>query len=126
MKLSEMNVRQLSGALCQLTAPMGSIAKDESLNGLFALIDKSAQEQAHMTMLAKMGMLLDAVPILLETHYEDVILIASVLLGKSTAEVETMNGMVMIDEMRKSIDDQFLRFFKSSAVTAQTKTVKGE
>ena len=126
MKLSEMNVKQMAGALCRLTAPMGSIAKDESLNGLFAMIDKTAKERAHMTAFGKMGMLLDAVPILLETHYEDTILIVSVMLGKGEAEVEMMNGMDMIDEMMKSIDEQFMRFFKSSAVTEKTSTVKGE
>lgn len=125
MKLSEMNVRQMSAALCRLTAPMSIIAKDESLNGLFALIDKTAREREHMTNFEKMGMLLEAVPILLQTHYEDVICIASIMLGKEAAEVEMMNGMEMIDEMRKSIDEQFLRFFKSSAVTGKTLTGKG-
>ena len=90
------------------------------------MIGKTAKEKEGMTAFEKMGMLLEAVPILLETHYEDVIMIASALLGKGFAEVEMMNGMEMIDEMRKSIDEQLLRFFKSSAVTGKTKMVKSE
>ena len=125
MKLSEMNVRQMSAALCELTAPMARIAKDASLNGLFEEIDKAAREREHLTNFEKMGMLLEAVPVLLMAHYGDVIRIAAIMTGHTDAEVEELNGMEMIDEMRKSIDEQFLRFFKSSAVTGKTLTGKG-
>ena len=126
MKLSEMNVRQLSGALCELTVPMARIAKDESLNGLFAEIDKTAKERERLTNFEKMGMLLEAVPVLLMTHYGDMIRIAAIMTGRTDAEVEVLNGMDMIEEMKKSIDEQFLRFFKSSAVTGKTMTARGE
>lgn len=126
MKLSEMNVRQFSAAMCELTAPMARIAKDESLNGLFAEIDKTAREKAHITNFEKMGMLLEAVPVLLMAHYGDVIRIVAIMTGRTDAEVEELNGMDMIDEMKKSIDEQFLRFFKSSAVMGKTMTAKSE
>ena len=119
MKLSEMNVKQLSAALCQLVQPMRRIAKDESLNGLFTDIDNAAKTKEHMTMFEKVGMLLEA-------HYGDVIRIVAIMTGHTDAEVEALNGYEMINEMRRCIDSQFLSFFKSSAVTAQTSTDKSE
>lgn len=126
MKLSEMNVKQLSAALCQLAAPMARIAKDESLNSLFAEIGKKVQSREILTNFNKMGMLLEAVPVLLESHYADTIRIMAIMTGRTDAEVEELNGMDMIDEMMKCIDDQFLRFFRSSAVTEPMKTDKSE
>lgn len=126
MKLSEMNVKQLSAALCQLVQPMSRIAKDESLNGLFADIDNMAKTKEHMTTFEKMGMLLEAVPVLLAAHYGDVIRIIAIMTGRTDAEVEKLNGFEMIDEMRRCIDSQFMSFFKSSAAMGKTETVKAE
>ncbi len=126
MKLSEMNVKQLSAALCQLTLPVSRIATDTALNGVFERCAEKMKKAAYMTTFEKMGMLLEAVPVLLETHYEDTIRIVSIMTGRSIAEVEAQNGMEMIDEMMKSVDEQFLRFFRSSAAMAQTAKVKGE
>lgn len=126
MKLSEMNTKQLAAALCQLTKPMQNIAADESLNGVFESIDKKMHSGRYMSAMEKMGMLLDTVPILLETHYGDMIRIISIMNGKSIAEVEEQNGMEMIDELRKSIDSQLVGFFRSSAAMVVTPTGKGE
>lgn len=126
MKLSEMNTKQLAGALCALTQPMSRIATDDNLSRVFANIQHEMERRTHMSMMEKTGMLLEAVPILLRSHYDDTIAIISIMTGKSIAEVEAQNGMEMIDELRKSIDSQFLSFFRSSAAMAQTAMVKGE
>jgi len=124
MKLSEMNVKQLAAALCDLTAPMSRIATDESLNGVFSDIAKKMHDG--MTMFERAGMLMEAVPILFKKHYADTIRIIAVMTGRPDAEIEEMNGYRMIDEMRGCIDKQFLDFFRSSAVTDATQTVEGE
>lgn len=124
MKLSEMNVKQLAEALCDLTAPMSRIATDESLNGVFSSIAKKMENG--MTMFERAGMLMEAVPILLKKHYADTIRIMSVMTGRTDAEIETMNGYAMINEMRGCIDKQFIDFFRSSAVTDATQTGEGE
>lgn len=126
MKLSEMNTKQLAGALCALTQPMSRIATDEALNGVFERIAKRMEVATHMTAFEKMGMLLETVPVLLESHYDDTIKIVSVMTGKTAAEVEAQNGMAMIEELRTCIDSQFIGFFRSSAAMAQTVKVKGE
>lgn len=126
MKLSEMNTKQLAGVLCALVQPANRIATDSALNGVFERCAEKMKTAAYMTQIEKMGMLLEAVPVLLETHYDDTIKIISIMTGKTCAEVEEQNGMEMINEMMKSIDEQFLRFFKSSAVTDKTETVKAE
>ena len=124
MKLSEMNTKQLANAICQLTAPMSRIAKDESLNGVFAGVAEKMQAEEHMTMLEKFGMILDAVPVLLMAHYGDMIRIAAVMLGKTDAEVAEMNGYAMIEELRESIDKEFIDFFRSYAVMGKTLMVE--
>lgn len=126
MKLSEMSTKQLAAALCQLVAPIANIAKDESLNGVFNGIAARMQADAHMTNFEKIGELLGAVPVLLDTHYADTIRIIAVMTGRTDAEVEKLNGYEMIGEFRASIDKQFIDFFKSSAAMAQTSTVKSE
>ena len=124
MKLSEMNTKQLASALCQLTVPMSAIATDSELNGVFENISERTAKSKHMTMFEKMGMLLEAVPVLLEKHYAETVKIISVMTGKTFAEVEAQNGMEMIVELRECIDKQFLDFFRSSA--AMGKTVRGK
>ena len=126
MKLSEMNTKQLAAALCQLTRPMSRIATDDSLGRVFANVQHAMERNEHVSVMEKTGMLLEAVPVLLQTHYDDVIQIVSIMTGKMAAEVEAQNGMEMIDEMRKCIDSQFMGFFRSSAAMGLTETVKGE
>ena len=126
MKLSEMNTKQLASALCDLTAPVGAITKDEGINGVFEGIAKRMQENEHMTMFEKTGMLLEAVPMLLAEHYEDTIKIACVMTGKKKGEVEEMNGMELIRELRECIDGEIIGFFRSSAAMAKTQTGNGE
>lgn len=126
MKLSEMNTRQLAAALCRLTAPMSRIATDENINGVFGKIADRMKRRAHMSEMEKMGMLMDVVPMLLESHYADTIEIVSIMTGKSVPEVEAQNGFAMIDEIRKCLDSQFFGFFRSSAAMAQTGKAEGE
>lgn len=126
MKLSEMNTKQLAGALCALTQPIASIAKDESLNGVFNGIAARMQADEHMTNFEKIGELLGAVPVLLDTHYADTIRIIAIMTGRTDAEVEKLNGYEMISEFRASIDKQFIDFFRSSAAMAQTSMGKSE
>jgi hypothetical protein len=126
MKLSEMNVRQLSAALCQLVQPMANIAKEEDLNGLFNDVAKKMQANKRMTRLEKMGELLPVITILLEKRYADTIRIVAVMTDRTDAEVEEMNGFDMVSEMIESIDKKFMDFFKSAAVMDQTPTDKGE
>ena len=126
MKLSEMNTKQLAAALCQLTATMGRIARDDNLNGAFAAMDKKMKEGGSMTVLEKMGEMLGLVPVLLEYHYADTIRIIAIMTGRADAEVETLNGYQMINELRACIDSQFLDFFRSSAVMDKISTGKEE
>ena len=126
MKLSEMNTRQLAAAMCQLTQPMSRIATDDSLSRVFTNIQHAMERNKNMSVMEKMGMLLEAVPILLQAHYDDTIMIISVMTGKTTAEVEAQNGMQMITELRECIDKQFLDFFRSSAAMGKTEMVKAE
>lgn len=126
MKLTEMNTKQLAAALCQLTAPMSRIATDDSLNHVFTKIQRAVKRNESMTIFEKTGMLLEAVPILLETHYADTILIIAVMTGRTPSQVEALNGYEMIAEIRESIDEQFLDFFRSSAVMARTSTGRPE
>ena len=126
MKLSEMNTKQMARALCDLTAPVSAITKDEGINGVFEGIAKKIQENERMTMFEKAGMLLEVVPMMLAEHYEDTIKIACVMTGKQKDEVEAMNGMELIRELRDCIDSQIIGFFRSSAAMGKTRTGNGE
>lgn len=124
MKLSEMNTKQLAAALCRLTQPVSRIAKDEEINAALSAMSKQMRENEHMTMAEKAGALLELVPLLLEKHYADAVEIIAAMTGRLASEVETLNGMQMIAELRDSVDAEFVRFFRSSAAMAQTATAR--
>ena len=126
MKLSEMNTRQLAAMLCRLTLPMSRIAQDEALSGVFKRLKDAMRANEYMTNMQKMAMLMDAVPVLLEAHYEDTVEIIAAMTGKSAAEVDEQNGMETIKELAGCIDSQFIDFFRSSAAMDQTGMVRGE
>lgn len=124
MKLSEMNTRQLAKAMCALVPPVQRIAQDEGLNGLFAAIKE--KKQAGATVMEMLGLMLDAVPLLLDTHYEESVAIISAMTGKSAEEINSQRGMQTIADLRGCIDDQLLDFFRSSAAMGKTGKVRPE
>lgn len=117
-----MSTKQLASALCMIAEPMSRIAKDEEINGVLTEFSERMRSGEKMNVAQKSGELLAVVPLLLDKHYGDMITIISAMTGKTRAEVEAQRGFEMIDEMMKSIDAEFLRFFKSSAAMAQTAT----
>ena len=126
MKLSEMNTRQLTSAMCALVRPMQALAKDEEINRTFTAISAKGEEAQSMTVLEKGGMLLEVVPVLLERRYKETLEIVSVLTGKSIEVLEAQNGMETIKETMECIDSQLLGFFRSSAVMGKAQTAQHE
>lgn len=124
VKLSEMNTRQLAGAMCALVRPMQVIAQDEEINKAFMAISAKGEEAQSMTVLEKGSMLLEVVPVLLEKRYTETMAIMSVMTGKNVSELEAQNGMETMNELRECIDKQFLDFFRSSAVTAKARKAR--
>lgn len=119
MKLSEMNMREMAGALCKMAEPLANIARDEALCAKITSMRGVLTDEKKPVML-KAGELLTAVPEILDRHYADTMQIIAALLLRDVRELEEQNAFEAISEAISSVDGKLLDFFRSSAATAQT------
>jgi hypothetical protein len=118
MKLSEMNTVQLAAALCKMAKPVGDLMQDAEL--LRAIAQAGDGQE---TVGGKMGALASAaIPVLLEKHFDAVVLILSALTGKSEEQIRTQKGMETIRDVTEVMDMELLDFFASSASAARTES----
>ena len=113
MKLSEMNTKELSRALCLLSAPLERIGGDAAISQIFKdmnnLKGQVSQLQATAVVMGKL------IPVLLDRHQEDTFTALAILTGKSVQEIENQNGQQTIKEIKSVLDEDLLDFFLPSA-----------
>lgn len=110
MKFTEMNTEQLANAICKVADPLSRIAQSKELNEAFAAY--SADYSKDQTVLQKSsGLLGKVIPALLNTNYDDMVKVISVMTGKSAEEICAQNGMQTIMDVKTFIDEDFSAFF---------------
>lgn len=113
MKLSEMNTKELSRALCLLSGPLERIGGDAAITQIFKdmnnLKGQVSKLQATAVVMGKL------IPVLLDRHQTDTFTALSVLTGKSVQEIENQNGKQTIEEIKTVLDKDLLDFFLPSA-----------
>ena len=117
MKLSEMNTEQLAVCLCKIAPALARIGMDDGTNRAFAALSGKLEGCTRMQQLAQMVGTL--VPSLLGAHFDDMVTIVSAMTGKTEEGVRAQNGFVTIRDVKSFFDEDFLDFFKSSAVQGQ-------
>ncbi len=110
MKLSEMNVNELSDCLLILADPVANILEDPGLGGYLREFASEKKEQNRAAMLGKAAKKL--LPILLRDHRKDLILIISALTGLTVDVIENQNGLATIRQAVELIDKELLDFFR--------------
>lgn len=119
MKYSEMGAREQAKLLCAIAPKVSKICQDAEFNTKLAQISKKNQECAgKRTVFQTYADMFEAcAPLLLDRHYDDVMDIASGLLGKTAEEMERAGILAIIRELKTVADEDLIGFFKQSAVS---------
>lgn len=111
MKLSEMTVQEAAKTITRITLPVRRITKDDEA---IALLKEVGALREARTMLDVVNAILDAVPLLLDKHYADIVAITAAMTGNSAKQIEAMKLNDLLHELRGCLDDEYVRFFTSS------------
>lgn len=117
MKLSEMNTKQLAGALCKLTPAVSRIVEDPALLEAMQAFGKS-KERVPAIAYARLAALL--APVLLQSHLNDTADILSAMTGKSTDAILNQPGYETIRDIKECLDKDLMDFFMPSADAGRT------
>lgn len=119
MKLSEMNTVEMAECLCKIAKPVERIGTNEQVNALLKAYTE--EEQKGTTLFAKATRLIGTLtPALLgQECLPYTITILSALTGKSEEEISRQKGIQTMKDIKDCLDEEFIRFFMSSADTAQ-------
>lgn len=112
MKLSEMNTKQLTKALCDLTSPIANICGDKEVMDALSVLRK-VQHGESVGSIA--DVIAKVVPVLLDKHYDDAVAILSALTGKSRKEIDEQSGVQTINDIMACMDGDLSTFFTPSA-----------
>lgn len=115
MKLSEMKTKEAARMLCTLTGPIDRIAHDEQIIAQLKNRDKKTLFEAMA------GLFSAFVPALLDRHYEDTLTVISAMTGKGKDVLEDQTIVETMNDAKGILDDDLIRFFTSSARTADAK-----
>ena len=110
MKISEMNNDQAADAMIKLAGPISRLLEDEETRKL----EEEAQSQREgESGIAFFGRILPKfVPFAMKDHREDLYAVIAALTLQPVSAIGKMNFVQTIRELRESIDEDFLGFFK--------------
>lgn len=111
MKISQMTNDQAADAMVKMAEPIAHLMEDEATAKLLDDLKQGDKEGG----IAFFGrMLPKVVPFCMKDHKADVYAIVAALTLKPISAVGGMNFVDTIKELRESIDEDFLGFFRSS------------
>lgn len=111
MKLAKMKTKEAARVLVRITMPVRRITKDDEF---IAMLKAMAAVNKSRTALDIVNVVLDAVPLLLENHYDDLVAVVATVTNKEAAQVEDETLEEMIADLKENLDDEYIRFFTSS------------
>lgn len=114
MKISQMTNNQASEALIRLSSPLANILDDENTKPLLEDMEKLGTKGIVSQWLPKF------VAYCLKDHKADVYEIIGALTFKPTKVVGNMNFLETVKELKESIDEDLIGFFKSSGNATAT------
>jgi hypothetical protein len=109
MKISMMTNDQASEAMIRIATPLANILDDENSKPLFDEMSKLGDGKHTIAKIIP-----KFVAFCLKDHKHDLYEIIGALTFKPTSKVGNMNFMETVKEMKESIDEDFIGFFKSS------------
>ena len=114
MKISMMTNDQASEVMIRISSPVGNILDDENIKPILEDMDKFGNKGVINKWLPKF------VGFCLKDHKDDLYEIIGALTFKPAKMVGNMNFVETVKELRDSIDDELLGFFKLSGRVKNT------
>lgn len=114
MKISEMSTVQAAKCLCRIAEPVGRIGADEKITAYLKTLSGQKGKPLIAVLTGAMSYLM---PVLLDTHYDDVAEVLSAMTGKSREEIDKQKLIVTMRDAKECIDQDLIDFFTSSAAT---------
>lgn len=111
MKLTKMKTKEAARVLVRITMPVRRITRDKAV---IEMLRTMAAVNKSRTALDIVNVVLDAVPLLLENHYDDLVAIVATVTNKENAQVEDETIEDMIADLKENLDDEYIRFFTLS------------
>ena len=112
MKISQMNNDQAADAMLKMAQPISNLMDDEDTKKLLETLTQTQQDEGGISYFGKV--LPQVVSFCMKNHKADVYAIVGALMQKPASEVGKLNFLETVKELRESIDEDFLGFFKSS------------
>ena len=112
MKISMMTNDQAADALVKMAQPMANLMEDKDTSALLETLSKSNPEGGGFAYLG--SVLPKIVSFCMKNHKADVYAIVGALTQKPASEVGKMNFLETVKELKESIDEDFIGFFKRS------------
>lgn len=112
MKISMMTNDQAADALVKMAQPMANLMEDKETAELLETITKTDREGGGFAYLG--SILPKVVSFCMKNHKADVFAIVGALTQKPTSAVGKMNFLETVKELKDSIDEDFIGFFKQS------------
>lgn len=121
MKISEMNNDQACEVIIRISNPISNILNDDNIKPLVEELEKGKEAgETGNPLKFVAGIIPKLVAFCMKDHKGDLYEIISALSLKPVAKIGQMNFMATVKELRDSIDEEFIGFFKSSGNATAT------
>ena len=117
MKISEMNNDQAMEAIARISVPFGKLVEDEEF---VAIVDEIKAHDGGNAFAFVSSMIPKITQFCMKNHKQELYEIVGALTFKPASKIGSMNFLATVKELRESIDEDFLDFFKSSGLVTNT------
>ena len=118
MKISMMTNDQAADAMIKIAPPVANLMDDEETKKLLESLTQTTQEEGGVAYFGKV--LPQVVSFCMKNHKEDVFAIVGALMNKPASAVGKLNFLETVKEIRESVDEDLIGFFKSSGNVKST------
>ena len=112
MKISMMTNDQAADAMIKMAKPISNLMQDEEAVKLLETIKSPREDESGIAYFARI--LPQLVSFGMQNHKDDVFAIVAALTMKPVSEIGKMNFISTVKELRESIDEDLIGFFKQS------------
>lgn len=109
VRISEMTNDQAADALVKIAPAIENILKDEATK---PMLEKLAGAQGMEPLKVVATILPEAVAFCMKEHKDDLYAVVAALTQKTKAQVGKMNFLTTVKELKESIDEDLVGFFK--------------
>ena len=118
MKISMMTNDQAADAMIKMAQPISNLMEDKETAELLKTLTEGTPEEGGIAYFGRV--LPKVVSFCMKNHKADVFAIVAALTMKNVGEVGKMNFLETVKDLRESIDEDFIGFFRQSGEQMKT------